>query len=299
MNSILNILSKNGPLTGKELHNISGLEELLLWRKCNITSGIISSIFGHRYLRLDKSVKGYARLSPSIKREFLTYTVIGLEKDFSKIQFKSKSLLKRIKNISREKYSLALNTVRKLVESDEKKNIIIDGAVFIIAGDIVYEMAHGEPRPESSTGELVMGSDLDIIIVCDGLSTETMRRLDRSIYKEKFYLLHNPSYHEEIDYVLKDIKTVSNQVEFDNFQSMVACKILNEGGFLFGSKRIFEKVKGMLCENRIPEKLKEMENAALKNRKDAEQNLLIDNCMLSNEECMKLFYTVEESEEIF
>ena len=35
----------------------------------------------------------------------------------------------------------------------------------MIAGDVVFEMAHLEPRPESSTGKLVKGSDLDIVVV--------------------------------------------------------------------------------------------------------------------------------------
>ncbi len=33
---------------------------------------------GRRYMRLDSAVEGYARLSPSIRREFLTYTLVGL-----------------------------------------------------------------------------------------------------------------------------------------------------------------------------------------------------------------------------
>jgi len=36
-----------------------------------------------------------------------------------------------------------------------------------IAGDIVYNMAHNVPCPERSTGKLVKGSDMHIVVVVD------------------------------------------------------------------------------------------------------------------------------------
>src|SRR4030066_1727553 len=107
INKIVELLKKNGPLTGKELCDKTLLEELSLWRICSKSGDIILKTFGKRFLRLDTRVEGYARLSPSIKREFLTYTVIGLKKDSGKINEKAELLYSKIKNISRQKLELA------------------------------------------------------------------------------------------------------------------------------------------------------------------------------------------------
>jgi hypothetical protein len=56
-----------------------------------------------------------------------------------------------------------------LFENHPERDHIINQTCFIIAGDVVFGMAHAEPRPEASTGELVKGSDLDIIVIADDL----------------------------------------------------------------------------------------------------------------------------------
>jgi len=299
MNRIVELLDKEGPLTGKELRNKTVLDELSLWRICSKSEKIILKTFGKRFLRLDMRVEGYARLSPSIKREFLTYTVAGLEKDFQKIEAKVKSLYNEIKNISKQKFELARDTVKKIVECQKEPEIITNGACFIIAGDIVYEMAHSELRPEESTGELVRGSDLDIVVVTENLSEESKKDLDSSIYQEKYYLIKNPCYREELDYIIKDIGKVQTQLNFDTFKSMVASKILYEGKFLYGNRKIFEKVKKMLSKRKIQEKLLALGGKAIANRENAKSYLLSNTYILPEEECMKLFYTKQEREEIF
>jgi hypothetical protein len=45
-----------------------------------------------------------------------------------------------------------------------------------------------------------------------------------------------PHVREEIDYVVKDLDRVREQMRFDTFKRMVACKILQEGIFLYGGK---------------------------------------------------------------
>jgi len=50
------------------------------------------------------------------------------------------------------------------------------------------------PRPESSTGELVRGSDLDIVVVTDDeLDPARRKALDRAIFQRKHYLLVHPN----------------------------------------------------------------------------------------------------------
>jgi hypothetical protein len=296
---ILELLKKQGPLTGRELCNNIQSDELTLWRACNKSEEIILKKIGRRFLRFDKQVDGYARLSPSIKREFLTYTVAGLEKDCREIEKKSRSLHSEIKSISRQKLKLSEDIIKKIVQCQKKPENVKECACFIIAGDIIYKMAHSVPRPEESTGILIRGSDLDIIAVTENLPEKSIKELDNSIYQEKYYLLKTPSYREEIDYIVKDMDKVKAQLKFNDFKSMIASKILFEGQFLYGSRKIFEKIKKMILKSKIPEKLRIMEEKAVTNREKAESYLLNNTRVFPGEEYLKLFYTKQEREEIF
>jgi len=299
MNDIIKILEKEGPLTGKELYEKTGIDELRLWRYCYKANEITVKTFGKKYLRLDKKIEGYARLSPSIMREFLTYSVVGLNKDIAEIERKAEILHENVKLISKRKYELAYNTVSKIVDSLEDSESIKNNICFMIAGDVVYDMAHSELRPEASSGKLVRGSDLDIIVISRNLADGFLRGLDLAIYKEKGFLIKNPQYMEEIDYVIKDISKAYEQMEFNDFKSMVASKILHEGIFLYGNREIFDDVKKMLVEKNIPEKLSKLEDEAIAHSKAAFKYLLENENELLEEEFTKYFYTKEESEEIF
>ena len=296
---VINLLRKSGPLRGKEMLGNIGSDALLIWRVCNTSSDIILKIIGNKYLRLDRRIDGYARLSPSIMREFLTYTIIGLKTDYLKFNKKAEELEHSILNISKNKLELSKAIISKIVNLQHNSSEIKSKAVFILSGDIVYNMAHAEPRPEPSTGEMVRGSDLDIIIITDGLDSGIIKKLDNSIYEEKYYLLKNPAYREEIDYIIKDFQRVEEQLNFDTFEHMVASKILYEGIFLFGSYDLFNKVKDMLAKQKITEKLKKLEETAFSKRKDAWLYLLNNESTPDQEKYKNLFYTKEETEEIF
>jgi|LGVF01.2.fsa_nt_gb vacuolar-type H+-ATPase subunit F/Vma7 len=299
MHEIISLLRENGPLTGKELIEKSRNDALSIWRDCYKSEKILTKTVGRRYLRLDRRVRGYARLSPSILREFLTYTVMGLCTDFENINAKAKDLSRRIEKISREKFGLSKEIISQLVKSQKNHEEIVNKAVFVIAGDVPYNMAHSEPRPESSTGEMVKGSDLDIIVVTEDLTEDIIKELDRSIYHKKYYLLKMPAYREEIDYIIKDMSRVKDQSNFNSFESMVASKILCEGKLLLGSKRLFENIKEILLEKNIPQKLASLENTAIIAREKAKSYLLNGTGPISQDEYKILFYTTEETEEIF
>ncbi|MEG6522912.1 hypothetical protein [Desulfotomaculum sp. 1211_IL3151] len=299
MDNIIELLDNQGPLTGKQLLEKTKMDEFSAWKICNSSKRVVTKIIGTRYLRLDRQVEGYARLSPSIIREFHGYTVIGTEKNINETRIKAELLRQEIIEISKKKFELAQEVITKIVESQEASHSIKAGACFIIAGDVAYEMSHLEPRPEASTGELVKGSDLDIVVVSQGLPDSTIKALDQAIYIHKNFLLKNPSYNEEIDYIIKDISKVKDQLKFDSFEAMVASKILHEGKFLYGNFDIFKRVKEMLIEEGIPEKIKTLEEEAQMNRNNARTYLLAYEGQLTDEENMKLFYTKEEKEEFF
>ena len=299
MQEIIELLRESGPLTGRKLLEKSRSDPLFIWRICNRSEKILTETIGKRYLRLDRQVEGFVRLSPSILREFLTYTVIGLDDDIENIKVKAMELSRSIEKISMEKFILSKEIISRVVSSQKYHEEIKKKAVFIIAGDVVYNMAHRESRPESSTGKMVNGSDLDIIIITEDLPEDIIEELDRSIYHEKYYLLKMPAYREEIDYIIKDVNKVKQQLSFNCFEFMVASKILDEGKLLFGSDYLFDSIEKILLEKGIPKKLADLENTAISEREKARSYLLKTTGLISQDEYKNLFYTTEETEEIF
>ncbi|MBW2616640.1 MAG: hypothetical protein JRD02_10760, partial [Deltaproteobacteria bacterium] len=210
---IISLIEENGPLTGAEIWEAVGGDGLILWRTCKLSQDLAIRTAGTRYLRLDRRLKGFARLSPSILREFLTYSVVGLSGDSDSLEKRSRGVASHIEEVSRGKLELAFRVISGLSSRLETERPLNDDACFIIAGDIVYNMAHDVPRPERSTGKLVNGSDMDIVVIMnDECGEDLIRRLDNAIYQEKYRLLIAPHLREEIDYIVKDLARVREQV---------------------------------------------------------------------------------------
>jgi predicted nucleotidyltransferase len=295
---ILELTEQRGPLTGSEILQATGEEGLLLWRTCKQSPVLSMVSVGTRYLRLDRRIDGFARLSPSILREFLTYTVIGPSHDRASLLLRSQKITSHIEEVSRAKSQLAYTVVAALADRFEHALPLHEHVSFIIAGDIVYNMAHDVPRPERSTGRLVKGSDVDLVVVVDPLFPKDLtEKLDEAIFYEKSRLLVTPHLQEEIDYIVKDVNRVTEQLQFDSFKHMVACKILHEGTLLYGSDALFQWIKRMLKEYGVHEKLRDMEKASHLFRRRAEEYLLTETLQTIKESDLSLFYPVEESEE--
>jgi hypothetical protein len=299
MNNITEFLESHGPLTGKEFIEKTNINALRLWKICNNSDEIVLKTVGRRYLRLDKQVEGWARLSPSIIREFYSYSIIGLKQQIEAILKKAELLQQEIIEISKKKYQLALSVMKKAVDFLEDSQLILDHSCFIISGDVAYDMAHLEPRPEFTTGELVNGSDLDIVIITKDLPDYLIKSLDSSIYAQKAYLLKNPSCREEIDYIIKTMATMKSQLKFDCFKSMVASKVLYEGKFLYGNLELFNEVQKIISEEGIPQRIALMEEKAIIHRENAGLQLLKCDDALFDEEIINLFCTKEENKEFF
>jgi hypothetical protein len=297
--NISDLLATHGPRTGAELLALADGEVFPLWRACRTQPGIVVRHVGHRYLRLDKMVEGYARLSPSIRREFLTYTVVGLSGQVDEIAGRCLELQREFVRISRHKRALARDVIRRVIESSPNHERLRTHVCCLIAGDVTYGMAHTVERPEPSTGRLVRGSDLDMIVIVDEEITEAEREaVDARIYHEKWNLLVLPQFREEIDYVVKDIDRVLAQLQFDGFRHMIACKILHESDLLYGSAELFARVKALVGEFGIPEKLKCMEERATGEREAAELQLIEQPVAEQDRRWQYLFFTSEEKEEI-
>lgn len=295
---LVKIIEERGPLTGSEIIEALRVKPLALWRTCRQSEALEVRRIGSRYLRLDRKVEGFARLSPSILREFMTYTIVGLAGGAQSLDLRADATTRHIREVSRAKLALALRIVEGL-RSRLSKDWPSEGRIcFIIAGDIVYDMAHDVPRPEQSTGELVNGSDIDLVVVADdSVSRDFLKSLDEAIYREKYYTLISPSVREEIDYVVKDMERVKEQLLFDTFKRMVACKILHEGRQLSGSQSIFDEIKAMLVSRGLTKRLTQMEVQAKKFRQKSEEYLLNNELAKISRDDLNLFYTTEESEE--
>jgi len=295
---IIHLIREKGPLTGAQLCAAAGDDEIVLWRACRLSEKLQVFTVGRRYLRLDRNVEGFARLSPSIMREFLTYSVIGLREELPSVRQRAEQIASHIKEVSREKEGLARTLLSALLSEFQPGFPLHERACFIIAGDIVYGMAHDVPRPERSTRKMVKGSDIDLVVVVDdAFPREFMERLDTLIYQEKQKLIMTPHLREEIDYIVKDLARVREQLAFDTFKHMLACKILQEGLLIYGSENLFNQIKAMLHSRGIVEKLTGMEHQAHAFRKKAERYLLREAPERIKEENLFYFYPAEESEE--
>ena len=295
---IVSLIEENGPMSGSEIWEQIGGDGLTLWRTCKLSERLKIQVVGTQYLRLDRRVDGYARLSPSILREFLTYSVIGSIHDLEPIKKKAHALSCHTEEVSKAKLELAYRLVSGFVDRLGTELVSDNEICFIIAGDIVYNMAHDVPRPERSSGKLVNGSDIDLVVVVDDrFPDEYMKRLDSTIYQEKYQILMAPHIREEIDYIVKRLSRVREQVQFDSFRRMVACKILQEGTLLFGSEHLFGQIKAMLRDYGVVDRLNALERRARAFRKEAEKYLLQEPLKKIQEEKIYLFYPAEESEE--
>ena len=295
--AVVDVIRHQGPMTGSQLFEASRMGVLSLWRQCRSSPSLHQERAGRRYLRLDRAVEGYARLSPSIRREFLTYTVWGLQYQTEAIRIRAAERQREIAAISLEKINLAREIAVAVLAGNELSGLA-ERACFLIAGDVVYNMAHRVPRPEKSTGEMVRGSDLDIVIITAAGVTEAQREaLDHAIYEKKHFFLVHPDYREEVDYLIKSLDRVREQMAFDTFENMVACKIMDESRLLYGSRTLFQQVKGLLAARGIPGRIADLESRAAAEREKAEADLLGQG--ISSTASEHLFYTQEEGEEIY
>jgi len=294
---ILNLIKTNGPLTGSEIKGFLPGDNLLLWQTCKTSSNLRVKSIGVRYLRLDRRVDGFARLSPSILREFLTYAVVGLPGQPQLLDQRAQEIYSRIVEVSRSKLELARSFVDD-VKAELGDTWPQEQVCIIVAGDIVYNMAHDVPRPERSTGKLVRGSDIDlVVIVNDKVSEDVIQKLDTAIYQKKYRTLITPAVNEEIDYVVKRMERVREQVRFDSFKSMVACKILQEGMLIGGSEKFYREVIRLLQDNGALEKLNRLQEAAIAFRQKQEDFLIRRDADKVTPEELYFFYPAEESEE--
>lgn len=295
---VRDVLADRGPSTGAILQDSLGGELFGLWKACATDPELATRVVGRRYVRLDRTVEGFARLSPSILREFLTYSVVALPHQEKELDRAARRLQARIRAISRAKLRLAQRVADEVTEQALAGGADPDDFCLLVAGDIVYEMAHDVRRHESSTGGVVQGSDLDIVVLArDEAPDDTVTRLDESIHRRKWLYLKNPAFQEEVDYVVKRFARLEEQTRFDTFPHMVACKVFDEARFLTGNADLHRAGRALLEERGVLARLAELADQARAGREVRRQLLLsIDGDELPAHG-FRQFYTDDEAAE--
>ncbi|SDB89798.1 hypothetical protein GA0111570_10723 [Raineyella antarctica] len=294
----LRTLAFRGPLTGSQLQEALGAPNFALWKACMLDDRIAHRVIGRRYVRLDIKLDGYVRLSPSILREFLTYTVVGPAEDTVALDTAASALADHIQHVSKRKLYTARRIMDEIARPFLTDPVLSRYFCIALAGDIVYEMSHEVLRPERSTGILVQGSDLDIVVlVADDAPEGLAADLDAAIYAKKYYYLRHPAFREELDYVVKSVATLRQQATFGDFHQMVASKVWLEGRYLCGDRALFDRAKDMLAEAGVVDRLAALEDEAIATREYQQQRLLETPWDELHDDDLGLFYTAEESEE--
>lgn len=283
---VISILKK-GPLTGRELYNIltdnkvPRLDDAFndfvneLWALCVSSEKIEVRRIDNCYLRIDKELKGQRvyRLSPSIQREFMDYSAVGLKGD-KRLDEKFSMMEKNMEKNNQKKWGVVKDVVNEILEKVPKKEEILADCCFLVGGDVALGMTNDLFRECESTGELVWGSDLDIIVVFSDEATDKEKKdLDDVLYKIKWDLLRGPA-KEELDYVIKDLDRVKQQARMEKLDDVIASKVLYESKFLDGNKKFFEEAFKILETQGAIKELESYLDIARANREVEKKELL-------------------------
>lgn len=285
---ILEILSGKSSVLGVEIAEALDNRYFEIWRTCHNSSKIYSTPFGHYYLRIDKKLDGLARLSPSILRDFLTYTRIStLENSENAVRDAQNSRNEHVR-ISEEKRQIARQIINETLPPE-----ILEHTGVLIAGDVCRNMAHLVPRPERSTGKLVRGSDIDLIFVIkeDGsLKTE----IEDRITEAKAIYLQHPALREELDFVVNTLAHYREASAFKEVPHMISCKAALEGQYLAGAKAMVQQSTAILLQAQIPREVIKLTEKAFSDRLLAMERLRKDPNVIGLPRERRLFYYSDE-----
>ena len=282
-----------GPMLGKELHeHLPDVELLKLWQACFTSSDLQLSQFSRYYLRYDIMRDDYIRLSPSILRDFLSFTLFSQDSQRDAILERLIRLSNRHREISRWKTHLARNVL-----ADVFAELAIEDAQHVcafIAGDLAYFLGHNEPREIEALGEMVRGSDLDIIIIHDGLTGEKVEQINQRMLMAKNYMIRNPNLRQELDFVVKSQDRMFGQFAYETIQQKIASKIAYESMFMAGSIRLYTEVMEELRRSGTQDRIDADFEKGLSDRAAATTQLLRTDPESLDKNTRSLFYFSQE-----
>ena len=164
-----------------------------------------------------------------------------------------------------------------------------------IAGDLAYFLAHNEPREHAASGEMVKGSDIDIVIILsESLPDEIKTRIDAEMTALKSLYLRHPQYRHEIDFICKRKSVMERQFQYTDIHDKIASKIAYESMFLGGSLTLYMEVRDAMSRTGVDRLIEQDFEHALKDRKHAMRTLLNVPGDTIDDETRSLFYFSQE-----
>ena len=291
---ILKVLEEKGPQIGKELaFAMPDVPVLALWQACFRSQSFLISHFASYYLRYDITREDQVRLSPSILRDFLSFTLFGLPGQREQMIERQGSLSNMHREISREKIALAQSAMKGVFLKLTRE--IRSQLCAFIAGDLAYFLAHNEPREHAASGEMVKGSDVDIVIILsDSLPDEVKETIDAEMIRLKSIYLKHPDYRQEIDFITKRQSVMERQFGYGDIHDKIASKIAYESMFLGGSLTLYMEVREAMSRLAVDKLIEGDFDHALKDRKNAMRKLLHVDASTIDDETRSLFYFSQE-----
>lgn len=264
---VFQALESTGPMTGKELNEqLPGVDPMDLWRVCYQSNLVRITSFSRYYLRYDVTRENQLRLSPSVLRDFLTYSLVYLKRQQTEAVEKSALLANKHRAISNRKIGFARKAILGL--NDDTLEILNRTACFFVSGDLAYFLGHDVPRIHSQLETKVNGSDIDIIIVYNTeVSPEIIRAAEDQMLKIKYEALKDVNIGEEIDFIFKPVSKLMTQLQYRNIDEKIASKILYESFFLYGRLDIYDYLISQMRGSGAQEKIERDFDIALRERK--------------------------------
>lgn len=290
---VIRTLEEKGPRIGKELAlDLPDVPSLALWQACYQSRQLHISHFASYYLRFDITRDDQVRLSPSILRDFLSFTLFGLPGQRDQMIERQGTLSNYHREVSKQKIAVAQDVMSNLLTQMPRE--IRANLCAFIAGDLAYFLAHNEPREHAGIGEMIKGSDIDIIVIYQDLAPDIVAGIENDITELKNFYLRHPNHRHEIDFIVKSRGKMERQFRYTDIHDKIASKIAYESMFLGGSLPLYMAVRDAMKRTGVDE-LIEMDFAhALQDRKNAMRTLLEWQSGELDDETRSLFYFSQE-----
>jgi hypothetical protein len=249
--SILEALHE-GPLTGKELmHKLPSIKSHVLWRAVMLSENVAVRFAGIHYPRIEKKPDGtpHPRLSPSLLREFHSYSAIA-RRDDSRIDELVERIVQQRKESSARRLREAKTIVMELAHRFPGREIAIG-----LSGDVAQDMAHDEKRINPLSGEIMDGSDFDFVVILgDEVTQEASNQVEIAFMFAQDVMQGQRIAPVEVDLYLFRASQL-NALTSNNANDLKDAKNILHSIWLYGDQHLFEEAQRVLRETGMAEKI--------------------------------------------
>ncbi|HOU35655.1 MAG TPA: amylo-alpha-1,6-glucosidase, partial [Candidatus Omnitrophota bacterium] len=227
------------PSTGYDLARMLGIQTLhgaaRLFQICNTSKSIATHCAAEHYIRISTRNHTQAVLSPAPLRSFLDYEIVARSGD-RRADAYVLNLRENITKISANKMNLARAAMEKLIKNGYGRR----GLVFFINGDVGLHLANEHKREDAVSGELMKGSDLDVLVVTGALWKGSESVLTRDLDRIAGHLA--VIWHEALDYELFCREAVLASAKAIDDSDAIAMSKFMKCRYLCGDRRLAQKI---------------------------------------------------------